>query len=67
MSEAKIPKKQNDSPLFDNRIFYDDEKMEFFDIKTMSVKTLYHLSKHYFMTPSEIQDYRRIKKIPSYK
>jgi len=67
ISEAEVPKKQNENPLFDDRILYDEEKMEFLDIKSMRIKTLFQLSKHYFMTPAELQALRKDKKIPSYK
>jgi len=60
---AKIEEKQE---LYKNRYFYNDTKMEYFDIKDFSFKTWFSLSRHLFIKQKELEDLRLAKIIPTY-
>ena len=54
-------------PLFKDRYFYDDTKMEYFDIKDFSFTSSYTLSRHLFIKPKDLELLRQKKEIPTYE
>jgi len=59
--------KEKKQKLFKKRFFYDDTKLEYFDIKNFSFQTSHNLSRHLYIKPKELEELRRNKKIPSYE
>jgi len=60
-------KKEKDQPLYNNRFFYNDTKMEYFDIKGFIFQTSHNLSRHLYLKPKDLEDLRETKKIPTYE
>jgi len=56
--------KQN--PLYEDRIFYHNIKMEYFDIKDFSFKSLYSIARHFWQKPKEFDELRLKWEIPTY-
>jgi hypothetical protein len=55
--------KQN---VFDDRIFYDNTQMKYFDIESFLFKQPADLARHYNVKPKDFEDMRIKKVIPNY-
>ena len=60
-------KKSEDQPLYKKRFFYDNTKLEYFDIKDFSFQKANNLARHLFVKPWELEDFREGWVIPTYE
>jgi len=66
--ELEKPTKKEETPvLYKDRFFYNNTKMEYFDVKDFNFKWSYTLARHLFVKPKELEDIRMSRAIPTYE
>jgi len=67
MDLEKAKKESEKVELYNNRFFYNNTKMEYFDVKDFNFKWSYTLARHLFIKPKELEDLRLEKMIPTFE
>jgi len=65
LSEVKEEKVED--KLYKDRFFYNNTKMDYFDVKDFSVKWSFTLARHLFIKPKELEELRLWKVVPTYE
>lgn len=59
--------KETKAELYRDRFFYNDTKMEYFDVKDFNFKWSYTLARHLFIKPKELEELRVWQVMPTYE
>ena len=67
LETAKKEVEQSKPKLYKDRFFYDNTKLEYFDIKDFSLISGFTLARHLFLKPKELEESRMWGVIPTYE
>lgn len=59
--------KLEDQPLFQDRFFYNNERLKYFDVKWFEYKQYWDLARHVWLKPKELEEMREAGAIPTYE